>query len=70
MHPILARKELAGPGGDLGRYESSYVGGGTAAFDVGVALRLPSSPPLQAAPTLPSLRLPSPAPPSSSALSY
>lgn len=31
-HPILARKELVGPGGERGRSESSYMGGGMAAL--------------------------------------
>lgn len=29
---MLARNELVGPGGDRGRSESSYIGGGMAAF--------------------------------------
>lgn len=32
-HPMLARKELVGPGGERGRSESSYMGGGMAAFE-------------------------------------
>ena len=32
-HPMLAKKELVGPGGERGRSESSYIGGGIAAFD-------------------------------------
>lgn len=30
---MLARKELVGPGGERGRSESSYMGGGMAAFE-------------------------------------
>lgn len=32
-HPMLARKELVGPGGERGRSKSSYIGGGMAAFE-------------------------------------
>lgn len=31
-HPMFARKELVGPGGERGRSESSNIGGGMAAF--------------------------------------
>lgn len=32
-HPMLARKELVCPGGERGWSESSYMGGGMAAFE-------------------------------------